>query len=256
MGETDNKDTAIQTAVDSRKEAELNNVEGAEAVGGADQSAHAEVSSTGSAKSGSEKSAKPRKAQKSQKPLQRPPLKELEGELQRERHKIRYRRVLRSTVFTLVTVAAVAILVATLWMPVLQIYGASMTPTLTDGDIVISRKVRNLKQGDIVAFYYNNRILVKRYIANAGDWVDIDEEGNVYVNGVLLDEPYVFEKALGECTIELPSQVPENRIFVLGDPGSVSGDSRSASVGCVAEDQIVGELVFCVWPFSNLGIVK
>lgn len=256
MGETDNKDTAIQTAFDSPKETELNNGEGAEAVGGADQSAHAEVSSTGSAKSGSEKSAKPRKAQKSQKPLQRPPLKELEGELQRERHKIRYRRVLRSTVFTLVTVAAVAILVATLWMPVLQIYGASMTPTLTDGDIVISRKVRNLKQGDIVAFYYNNRILVKRYIANAGDWVDIDEEGNVYVNGELLDEPYVFEKALGECTIELPYQVPENRIFVLGDHRSVSVDSRSASVGCVAEDQIVGELVFCVWPFSNLGIIK
>ena len=256
MGETDNKDTVTQTAFDSLKETELNNVEGAEAVGEADQSAHAEAGSRESAGSVSGKQAKARKAQKSQKPLQRPPLKELEGELQRERHKIRYRRVLRSTVFTLVTVAAVAILVATLWMPVLQIYGASMTPTLTDGDIVISRKVKNLKQGDIVAFYYNNRILVKRYIANAGDWVDIDEEGNVYVNGELLDEPYVFEKALGECTIELPYQVPENRIFVLGDHRSVSVDSRSASVGCVAEDQIVGELVFCVWPFSNLGIVK
>ena len=155
----------------------------------------------------------------------------------------------------LITVAAVAILVATLWMPVLQIYGASMTPTLTDGDIVISRKVRNLKQGDIVAFYYNNRILVKRYIASAGDWVDIDEDGNVYVNNELLDEPYVYEKAMGECNIELPYQVPENRIFVLGDHRSVSIDSRSTSVGCVAEDQIVGELVFCVWPFKNLGIV-
>ena len=189
-------------------------------------------------------------------PVKRPPLKDLEGELQRERYKTRYRRVLRSTVFTLITVAAAAILVATLWMPVLQIYGASMTPTLTDGDIVISRKVRNLKQGDIVAFYYNNRILVKRYIANAGDWVDIDEDGNVYVNGVLLNEPYVYEKALGECNIELPYQVPENRIFVLGDHRSVSIDSRSTSVGCVAEDQIVGELVFCVWPFNNLGIIK
>ncbi len=161
-------------------------------------------------------------------PVKRPPLKDLEGELQRERYKSRYRRVLRSTVFTLVTVAAAAILVATLWMPVLQIYGASMTPTLTDGDIVISRKVRNLKQGDIVAFY----------------------------NGELLDEPYVYEKALGECNIELPYQVPENRIFVLGDHRSVSIDSRSSSVGCVAEDQIVGELVFCVWPFSNLGIIR
>jgi signal peptidase I len=172
------------------------------------------------------------------------------------KYPFRYRRVLRSTVFTLVVVAAAAILVATLWMPVLQIYGASMTPTLTDGDIVISRKVRNLKQGDIVAFYYNNRILVKRYIANAGDWVDIDEDGNVYVNGELLNEPYVYEKALGECNIELPYQVPENRIFVLGDHRSVSIDSRSTAVGCVAEDQIVGELVFCVWPFSNLGLIK
>lgn len=195
-------------------------------------------------------------AKEGSKPLRRPELKELEGELQRERYKTRYRRVLRSTVFTLVVVAAAAILVATLWMPVLQIYGASMTPTLTDGDIVISRKVRNLKQGDIVAFYYNNRILVKRYIANAGDWVDIDEDGNVYVNGELLNEPYVYEKALGECNIELPYQVPENRIFVLGDHRSVSIDSRSTSVGCVAEDQIVGELVFCVWPFKNLGIIK
>ena len=188
--------------------------------------------------------------------VKRPPLKDLEGELQRERYKTRYRRVLRSTVFTLVTVAAVAILVATLWMPVLQIYGASMTPTLTDGDIVIARKVRNLKQGDIVAFYYNNRILVKRYIASAGDWVNIDEDGNVYVNNELLDEPYVEEKALGECNIELPYQVPENRIFVLGDHRSVSIDSRSSSVGCVAEDQIVGELVFCVWPFNSLGLIK
>ena len=188
--------------------------------------------------------------------VKRPPLKDLEGELQRERYKTRYRRVLRSTVFTLVTVAAVAILVATLWMPVLQIYGASMTPTLTDGEIVIARKVRNLKQGDIVAFYYNNRILVKRYIASAGDWVNIDEDGNVYVNNELLDEPYVEEKALGECNIELPYQVPENRIFVLGDHRSVSIDSRSSSVGCVAEDQIVGELVFCVWPFNNLGLIK
>ena len=188
--------------------------------------------------------------------VKRPPLKDLEGELQRERYKTRYRRVLRSTVFTLVTVAAVAILVATLWMPVLQIYGASMTPTLTDGEIVIARKVRNLKQGDIVAFYYNNRILVKRYIASAGDWVNIDEDGNVYVNNELLDEPYVEEKALGECNIELPYQVPENRIFVLGDHRSVSIDSRSSSVGCVAEDQIVGELVFCVWPFNSLGLIK
>ena len=184
--------------------------------------------------------------------VKRPPLKDLEGELQRERYKTRYRRVLRSTVFTLITVAAVAILVATLWMPVLQIYGASMTPTLTDGDIVISRKVRNLKQGDIVAFYYNNRILVKRYIASAGDWVNIDEDGNVYVNNELLDEPYVEEKALGECNIELPYQVPAGKIFVMGDQRETSIDSRSSRVGCIAEDQIVGRILFCVWPLQDI----
>lgn len=231
MSEVENKD-AVQAVLDSDRKAEQNNK--------------------------TQKSAKKsgKKQKEASRPVRRPELKELEGELQRERYKTRYRRVLRSTVFTLVVVAAAAILVATLWMPVLQIYGASMTPTLTDGDIVISRKVRNLKQGDIVAFYYNNRILVKRYIANAGDWVDIDEDGNVYVNGELLNEPYVYEKALGECNIELPYQVPENRIFVLGDHRSVSIDSRSTSVGCVAEDQIVGELVFCVWPFNNLGLIK
>ncbi len=277
MGETDSRDSAVQTALDPLKKTEQNKNKGVEAVREADQSAHPKaenkVPSTGSGKSSTESKTNSKdngalstesvtlsesgsnKKDESNK-LQRPPLKELEKELQRERHKIRYRRVLRSTVFTLITVAAVAILVATLWMPVLQIYGASMTPTLKDGDIVISRKVKNLKRGDIVAFYYNNRILVKRYIANAGDWVDLDEEGNVYVNGEILDEPYVFEKALGECTIELPYQVPENRIFVLGDHRSVSVDSRSASVGCVAEDQLVGELVFCVWPFSNLGVIK
>lgn len=186
----------------------------------------------------------------------RPGLKELEGELQREKYKKRYRRVLRSTVFTLVTVAAVAILVATLWMPVLQIYGSSMAPNLTDGDIVITRKAWNLEPGDIVAFYYNNRILVKRYIARAGEWVDIDDDGNVYLNNLLLHEPYVYERSKGDCNIELPYQVPENRIFVMGDHRNVSIDSRNTSVGCVTEDQIVGKLLFCVWPLNHFGLVK
>lgn len=190
------------------------------------------------------------------KKLRRPALGDLEEELKREKYKKRYRRVLRSTVFTLMTVAAVAILVATLWMPVLQIYGSSMAPNLVDGDIVITRKAWNLEPGDVVAFYYNNRILVKRYIASAGEWVDLDEEGNVYLNNLLLPEPYVFEKARGECDIELPYQVPENRIFVMGDHRSVSIDSRSQSVGCVTEDQIVGKLLICVWPLNHFGFVK
>ena len=182
-----------------------------------------------------------------------PTIEELEQELQRERYKKRYRRTLRSTVGVLGTVAAVAILIATLLLPVLQIYGTSMTPTLTDGDIVLSLKESGFERQDIVAFYYNNKILVKRVIARAGEWVNIDEDGNVTVDGVPLDEPYLSEKALGECDIELPYQVPEGRLFVMGDHRSVSVDSRSKSVGCVAEEQIVGKLVFRIWPFSAFG---
>lgn len=188
--------------------------------------------------------------------LHKPELKDLESELKRERYRTRYLSVVRSTIFTLITVAAVAILVATLWMPVLQIYGTSMAPTLTDGDIVVSRKTTNLQPGDVVAFYYNNRILVKRFIAGPGDWVDIDENGVVYVNGVMLEEKYVSEKAPGDINIELPYQVPESRIFVLGDHRSVSIDSRNSAVGCVADEQIVGQLVFKVWPMSGFGFVK
>ena len=182
-----------------------------------------------------------------------PELKDLEQELAREKYKNRYGMVLRSTIYTLITVAAVAILVATLWMPVLQIYGSSMNETLQDGDIVLSVKDSRLNSGDIVAFYYNNKILVKRVIAQAGDWVNIDADGNVYVNDVLLDEPYISNKALGECDIDLPYQVPENRIFVMGDHREVSVDSRTTTVGCVAEEQIVGKLVFRVWPFNGFG---
>ena len=145
-----------------------------------------------------------------------------------------------------------AVLVATLWLPVLQIYGSSMTPTLEEGDIVVSIKSKNYETGDIVAFYYNNKILIKRVIASSGDWVDLDEDGTVYVNGEKLDEPYVKDKAFGECDLELPYQVPESRIFVMGDHRSVSVDSRSKAVGCVAEEQIVGKLVCRIWPLTGL----
>ena len=150
-------------------------------------------------------------------------------------------------------VCAVAVLVAMLLMPVLRIYGDSMAPTLRDGDIVVSVSVADLATGDMVAFYYNNQILVKRVIASSGDWVDISGEGVVTVNGRILDEPYVTDPSMGNCDIELPYQVPESRVFVMGDHRSVSIDSRNTSVGCVADEQIVGKLMLRIWPFAGIG---
>ena len=131
-----------------------------------------------------------------------------------------------------------------------------MNPTLTEGNIVVSVKGTDLKQGDLVVFYYENKVLVKRYIAGPGQWVDIDDSGNVYVDGELLDEPYLSEKALGECDIELPYQVPDGRIFVMGDHRSTSVDSRSTSVGCISEEQLIGKIVFRVWPLPEFGPVN
>lgn len=182
-----------------------------------------------------------------------PKLSELKAELKHELYKTRYHNVLRSTVFTLVVVAAAAVLVATLWMPVLQIYGTSMSPTLSEGDIVVSITSPKVERGDIIAFYYNNKLLVKRVIALSGDTVDIDEDGNVTLNGEALDEPYVTEKALGECNITLPYKTPDERYFVMGDHRTNSLDSRNAAIGCVSKDQIVGKLVFAVWPIKNFG---
>ena len=184
-----------------------------------------------------------------------PSAEQLEAELKREKYKRRYHSVLRSTIYTLITVAAIAVLVATLWLPVLQIYGSSMTPTLQDGEIIFSVKTADLEPGDIVAFYYNNKILVKRVICGPGDWVNIDEDGTVYVNEVRLKEPYLAEKALGDCNIELPYQVPDGKIFVMGDHRSTSEDSRNTAVGCVAQEQIVGKIIFRIWPLNRLGDV-
>lgn len=184
---------------------------------------------------------------------QMPNITQLQAELQRENYKKRYRSVLRSTIYTLIVVAAIAVLVATIWMPVLQIYGSSMTPTLSEGDIVVSVKGADFQPGDLVAFYLGNKILVKRCIAGPGQWVDIDEVGNVSVDGELLEEPYLTEKAFGDCDITLPYQVPDNRIFCLGDHRATSVDSRNTAVGCVAEEQIVGKIAFRVWPLKDFG---
>ena len=166
---------------------------------------------------------------------------EVEQELNRERYKSRYKRTLWGTVFALVTAAAAAVLVATLWLPVLQIFGGSMSPTL---------------QEDIVAFYYGNKVLVKRYIAGPGTWVDIREDGTVLLNGQALEEPYLTEKHFGICDLEFPYQVPEGTYFLMGDERETSVDSRHSSVGCITMDQIVGKIVYRVWPLDTFGTVR
>ena len=184
-----------------------------------------------------------------------PNVEQLRSELQRVRYRKRYRSVLRSTVYMLLVSAACAVLIATIFLPVLQIYGTSMEPTLSEGEIVLSVKGMDFETGDLISFYVGNKLLVKRYVAGPGQWVHIDDAGNVYVDDVLLDEPYVEEKAFGDCNIELPYQVPESRYFVLGDDRIASVDSRNTAVGCIGEDQIVGKIVFRVWPFDRFGAI-
>lgn len=185
-----------------------------------------------------------------------PAVEQLELELAREKYKRRYSAILRSTVYALIIVAAVAILAATLWLSVLQLYGSSMTPTAQEGDIVLSVKTSDFETGDIVAFYYNNKIVLRRVIGEAGDVIDIDENGTVYRNSAELEEPYLTEKALGACNIELPYEVPEGRLFVLGDSRAEAIDSRNTAVGCVSQEQIIGKVIFRVWPFERIGPVE
>ena len=185
-----------------------------------------------------------------------PTVQQLEAELKREKYRGRYWKMLRGTVAVLVVVAATAVLISNLLLPILRIYGSSMTPTLVNGNIVAAVRNGTYQRGDIIAFYYNNKILVKRVIGMPGEWVDIDENGNVTIDGEPLEEPYLTEKALGECDIELPYQVPEGRYFVMGDHRSVSSDSRSSQVGCVSEEQIVGKLLFRLWPLDEIGPIE
>ena len=178
-----------------------------------------------------------------------------EAKLRRKRYRKKVFEIVKNTLSTLAVVAAIAVLIANLWLPVLRIYGGSMTPTVEESEIVVSVKGIKFKTGDIIGFYYNNKILIKRVIAGPGSWVDIDKYGNVFVDGEKLDEPYLKEQAYGECDIELPYQVPDERYFVMGDHRSTSVDSRNRAVGCVAEDQVIGKIFFRVWPIDSFGFI-
>lgn len=187
---------------------------------------------------------------------QTPSVEQLEKALHAEKRAGSYSRALKSTIYSLLVVAAAAILIATLFMPILQISGSSMTPVIGDGDIAAVIKGTDFQRGDIIAFYYNNKVLVKRVVAFSGEWVDIDSRGNIYINNELLDEPYLTEKDMGHCDIRLPYQVPEGKIFVLGDHRSTSADSRSVIIGPVSEEQILGRVFLQIWPLNEIGLVR
>ena len=178
---------------------------------------------------------------------------DLEALVNRIRYEKRFRSSIINTLMTLVVVAAAAILIAILVLPILRIYGQSMSETLDNGDIVVSVKTADLETGDIVAFYYNNTILVKRVIGQSGDWIDIAKDGTVSVNQQELEEPYLDKKAYGEIDIKLPYQVPEGRTFVMGDNREISIDSRTMMIGCISEEQIVGKIIYRVWPLNKIG---
>lgn len=184
-----------------------------------------------------------------------PSLTEIQHERKRIRRRAYYRQALRGTVSVLVVVAAVAVLVATLFLPILQISGDSMSPTLKHDEIVILLKTKEFDRGDLIGFYYQGKILLKRVIALPEDEVVIDGEGNVYINGELLEEPYVMDKSLGDCDLEFPHSVPGTGYFVLGDRRSNSVDSRNSVVGAVAREDIIGRVCVRVWPLSRIGFI-
>ena len=194
-------------------------------------------------------------AKKSKKNVPIPSLPEIQRERKRIRRGAYYWQALRGTVAVLLVIAAIAVLIATLFLPILQISGDSMSPTLEHDEIVILLKTKEFERGDLIGFYYQGKILLKRVIALPEDEVAIDADGNVYVNGELLEEPYVTDKGLGDCDLEFPYKVPGTAYFVLGDQRSNSVDSRNSAIGAISKDDIIGKIFLRVWPFSKIGLV-
>lgn len=182
---------------------------------------------------------------------------QLKSELERINHKKEKRRMMNGILVALLAVAAAAVLISVLFMPVLKVTGSSMEPTMSDGQYALCISAGRFKTGDVIAFYFNNKILLKRVIAGAGDFVDITDDGTVYVNNKAISEPYLTDKSKGEDTdIEFPYQVPENKLFVMGDHRSTSIDSRNSNVGCISESDIVGRVIFRIYPFDKIGRIK
>ena len=181
-----------------------------------------------------------------------PTKKQVETERKRYRRQKAYNKALSGTIYVLTIVAAVAVLIATLVLPVLQIEVTSMEPTLVNGDIVLLTKTTSFGRGELCGFSWNNKLLIKRVIGIPGDWIEIDTDGTVYLNGEKLDEPYAQQLAVGECDLEFPYQVPQEQYFVLGDMRESSIDSRNTLIGCVEKDQIVGKVFFRIWPFKGI----
>ena len=177
---------------------------------------------------------------------------QVETERKRYRRRKAYNKALRGTIYVLTIVAAVAVLIATLIVPVLQIEGTSMEPALSNGDIVLLTKTTRFDRGELCGFTWNNKLLIKRVIGLPGDSIEIDDEGTIYINGKELEETYVEEKAFGECDLEFPFQVPADQYFVVGDMRESSIDSRNSLIGCVTKDQIVGKVFFRIWPFNGI----
>ena len=186
----------------------------------------------------------------------RPSREQIQGELVGQQRRRRRWRIVATVLAGLVTVAAIVVLIAIYVLPTLKIYGSSMSPTLEEGDVVVSYKASDYQTGDIVAFYYNNKILVKRVVCGPGDWFDMGKSGAVYINNVRIDEPYVVEEGYGTCDIDLPFQVPQDQYFVMGDERQTSIDSRTTQVGCVPSEQILGRIFLCVWPLSDIGTIE
>lgn len=184
-----------------------------------------------------------------------PTAEQFDSEVKRIRYKRNYIQTLYNTISSLIVVAAIAVIISLMFLPVLRVTGTSMTPTLYNDELLICSKRSDFKSGDVIAFYFNNKILLKRVIGTPGDTINISEDGTVYLNGEVLDEPYINEKAFGECDIKLPYQVPDNRVFVMGDHRSVSIDSRSSSVGCIADEYVIGKVILRIWPFDVLGTI-